>query len=210
MKDKTYDCYALCDQDDIWLEDKLIRAYRCLEDSKSSGYSSSCTAFYSNGKKKLYHHGNQNKLDYFFQAAGPGCTYVLSNEGFFFLQKFLNENIKLLQVSAHDWLIYFILRLANKKWFIDNESFLMYRQHSSNVAGVNSGIFAKLKRLKLLFFGWYVDDLKKLHLFARKKGHKLSFMNPFRLRRSMLYSLVTWVYFHLYLKKKIFMIENET
>lgn len=203
LKDITYDYYALCDQDDFWSENKLSRACGCIKYSKSLAYSSACTAFYSNGKKKLHQFGSQKKNDFYFQAAGPGCTYVLSKEGFLFLKNFLLENNKLLEVSAHDWLIYFVLRFSNQKWFLDNESNLMYRQHSLNVAGVNSGFFAKLRRLKLLFSGWYVDDLIKLHLFMRSKRVVPNFKNPLELRRSLTYSFVTYIYYHLYLQTRI-------
>jgi len=209
MIDTTYDYYALCDQDDIWLENKLIRAVECISNSESLAYSSGCTAFYFSGEKKVHQLGLQNKYDFLFQAAGPGCTYVLKNEGFIFLQNFLNENKKLLEVNAHDWLIYFILRLAGKKWYLDQESNLFYRQHSFNVAGINSGFVAKFKRFKLLFSGWYIEDLKALHLFARSKGFTSNLLNPLSLRRSKIYSIVTWIYYHIFFKKKIINIENE-
>ncbi|MDA8526767.1 glycosyltransferase family 2 protein [Gammaproteobacteria bacterium] len=210
FRDNKYDYYAFCDQDDIWLENKLNRAIGCMLNSNALGYSSSCTAFFSSGRKVVNRVGSQRQFDHFFQAAGPGCTYVLSNKGFFFLQRFLKENQELLLISAHDWLIYFIFRLMKKKWFLDEDSHLLYRQHSLNVAGVNKGFISKLNRIKPLYNGWYNQDLIRLHLFARSKGMKPKFFNPLSLRRSKIYSIIIWMYYHLFAKKQIINREKET
>ncbi|MDA7851303.1 glycosyltransferase family 2 protein [Gammaproteobacteria bacterium] len=159
MKDTTFDYYSLCDQDDIWEESKLLRAHQCLENTSASGYSSGFTTFTSTGFKKRFYNGEQTKFDHFFQSSGPGCTFVFDNKGFNYLRNYLNQENKLLEVLAHDWLIYFIFRINNLGWYIDTQSHLLYRQHDSNVAGVNRGLNAKLKRVKILFNGWYISDL---------------------------------------------------
>ena len=202
-KDYHFDFYALCDQDDIWCEKKLIRAASCINDDASFGYSSSFTTFNSLGLKKQYSLGQQTKFDYLFQSAGPGCTFVLSNAGFTFLQRYLVENQQLLSILAHDWLIYFILRLNKMKWFIDTDSNILYRQHSSNVAGANVGFNAKIKRLKVLFQGWYFLDLKTLYSFALEQGISIRFRDIFQLRRSKLQSVVIWLYFWFYFKTRL-------
>ena len=201
MKDHNFDYYALCDQDDIWEETKLSRAHNCLKESKASGYSSGFTTFNSTGLKKRYFNGKQQKFDHFFQSSGPGCTFVFDRKGFLFLQNYLTEFDELLSVNAHDWLIYFIFRINNVPWFIDNESHLLYRQHDFNLAGINSGITAKIKRLRLLFNGWYISDLNFLLDFATKKRISTKFNNPLQLRRSKIKSVFMWFYYWFYIKK---------
>ena len=200
MKDTTFDYYSLCDQDDIWEESKLQRAHQCLKDSPVSGYSSGFTTFFSTGQKKRYFNGQQTKYDHFFQSSGPGCTFVFDNKGFNFLRSYLTQEKKLLEVLAHDWLIYFIFRINSLGWHIDSESHLLYRQHDSNVAGVNSGFKAKLKRVSLLFKGWYISDLKKLHMFVISKGLYINFINPFEMRRSKIQSLFIYCYYVIHIK----------
>lgn len=200
MKDTTFDYYSLCDQDDIWEESKLQRAHQCLKDSSASGYSSGFTTFTSTGHKKRYFNGQQTKYDHFFQSSGPGCTFVFDNKGFNFLRSYLTQEKKLLEVLAHDWLIYFIFRINSLGWHIDTESHLLYRQHDSNVAGVNSGFKAKLKRLSLLFNGWYIADLKKLHMFVISKGLYINFINPLEMRRSKIQSLFIYCYYIMHIK----------
>lgn len=203
MKDYRFDYYALCDQDDIWCEKKLIRAASSISDNSGYGYSSSFTTFNSSGLNKQYSIGQQTKFDYLFQSAGPGCTFVLSNPGFTFLQRYLVENQQLQSVLAHDWLIYFILRLNKMKWFIDTDSNILYRQHSSNVAGANVGFNAKIKRFKVLFQGWYFTDLKTLYSFALGQGISVRLRDVFQLRRSKLQSVVIWMYFWLYFRSRL-------
>lgn len=203
MKEKTFDFYALCDQDDIWEDTKLQRAVKCLTDKSISGYSSGFTTFNSTGIKKRYSNGQQSKFDHFFQCPGPGCTFVFNRAGFMFLQSYLMQKQELLSVLAHDWLIYFIFRVNDLGWYIDPESHLLYRQHASNVAGVNSGFSAKIKRIKLLFNGWYISDLKRLMSFARRGGFLPIFLSPFQLRRSKAHSLFIWFYYWYYFKNRL-------
>ena len=195
MNDTTFDYYALCDQDDIWEDTKLQRAHSCLSDQSVSGYSSDFTTFNLKGAKKRHRNGQQCKFDHFFQSSGPGCTFVFDRTGFRFLQNYLTQNQELLSVLAHDWLIYFIFRTNDLGWHIDPESHLLYRQHASNVAGVNSGFAAKIKRLKLLFNGWYISDLTLLMSFAHRAGRAPRFLSPFQLRRSKTQSLFIWLYY---------------
>jgi rhamnosyltransferase len=203
MDNSQFDYYALCDQDDIWLNSKLWRAHICLRDDHLMGYSSGFCTFNSAGSLKRYFIGNQGKFDFLFQSAGPGCTFVLKNKGFFILKSCLLNNPELSKVSAHDWLIYFIFRLHGLGWYLDSESHLLYRQHSSNVSGVNSGIAAKIKRLSILFNGWYYYDLRILIPFAQRYGLVANFKNPFELRRSKFESLFIWFYFNLYFKRRL-------
>jgi len=199
-KDYNFDYYAFCDQDDVWCENKLIRAASSFTDESIYGYSSAFTTFNSSGRKKTHSIGRQTEFDYLFQSAGPGCTFVLSKAGFAFLQGYLVQHKELLSVLAHDWLIYFIMRLNKMKWFIDTESNILYRQHSSNVAGVNTGFNAKIKRMKLLFKGWYFSDLKCLFSFAKQHECTPRFTDVFALRRSKVHSFITWIYFWLYFR----------
>jgi len=203
MKRHDFDYYALCDQDDIWLDNKLTNAISNFNDDSAQGYSSAFTTFNSIGKKRTYQLGAQTKFDYFFQSAGPGCTFVLNNAGFDFLQSFLLKNPSMLSVSAHDWLIYFIFRFNNMKWIIDTESYIYYRQHFSNVAGVNKGIKAKFKRINMLFYGWYFSDLIHLLSFAKQKSKLPSFYNALQLRRSKIQSVFIWLCFWFYFKSKL-------
>ena len=74
-----YDYVALSDQDDIWNADKLKRAVTALQHNQCDGYSANVTAFWADGKKQLIDKAQkQTQWDFLFEAAGPGCSYVLT------------------------------------------------------------------------------------------------------------------------------------
>lgn len=166
-----FDFIALSDQDDIWRPSKLIRGIQVLEKEQAFGYSSDVECFWEDGSRKnkiIKKSYPQKKYDYYFEPAGPGCTYILKTN--------LLTNIKIHLTSLnnppfhHDWYIYAFSRFNNFIWHIDNQSFILYRQHSKNQVGANSGFKQILKRIIILRNGnykIYVNEI--LHSIGNKK-----------------------------------------
>ena len=160
----SFDFISFVDQDDIWYEDKLIRAIKTIEDKQLDAYSSNVLAFWEDGKEMVINKSSsQARYDYLFEAAGPGCTYVLKKDLAISLQKFISENWENVnKVELHDWFIYAFARENNYKWHIDEKPSMRYRQHTSNQVGANDGLKAKLKRLKKVFSSWYREEIIKI------------------------------------------------
>lgn len=160
----SFDFVSFVDQDDIWYEDKLIRAIKTIEDKQIDAYSSNVLAFWEDGKEMVINKSSsQARYDYLFEAAGPGCTYVLKKDLAISLQKFISENWENVnKVELHDWFIYAFARENNYKWHIDEKPSMRYRQHTSNQVGANDGLNAKLKRLKKVFSSWYREEIIKI------------------------------------------------
>ena len=160
----SFDFISFVDQDDIWYEDKLIRAIKTIEDKQIDAYSSNVLAFWEDGKEMIINKSSlQARYDYLFEAAGPGCTYVLKKDLAIFLQKFICENWEdVNKIELHDWFIYAFARENNYKWHIDEKPSMRYRQHTSNQVGANDGLKAKLKRLKKVFSSWYREEIIKI------------------------------------------------
>ena len=160
----SFDFISFVDQDDIWYEDKLIRAIKTIEDKQLDAYSSNVLAFWEDGKEMIINKSSlQARYDYLFEAAGPGCTYVLKKDLAIFLQKFICENWEdVNKIELHDWFIYAFARENNYKWHIDEKPSMRYRQHTSNQVGANDGLKAKLKRLKKVFSSWYREEIIKI------------------------------------------------
>lgn len=160
----NFDYVSLSDQDDIWYEDKLIRAINTIKDKQIDAYSSNVLAFWEDGKEIILGKAQmQVKYDYLFEAAGPGCTYVLTKILATHIKNFLVQNWKdTNNIELHDWLIYAYSRENNYKWYIDEKPTMRYRQHVSNQVGANDGTFAKIKRLKLIFSSWYRNETRKI------------------------------------------------
>ena len=160
----SFDFISFVDQDDIWYEDKLIRAIKTIEDKQLDAYSSNVLAFWEDGKEMIINKSSsQARYDYLFEAAGPGCTYVLKKDLAISLQNFICDNWEdVNKIELHDWFIYAFARENNYKWHIDEKPSMRYRQHTSNQVGANDGLKAKLKRLKKVFSSWYREEIIKI------------------------------------------------
>jgi rhamnosyltransferase len=158
------DFVALADQDDIWLEGKLSTLSKIAIDNSYDGVSSNVVAFWQDGRTTLIDKShNFRKLDFLFESAGPGSTYLLTPKLVEQVREMLCsdfENIN--QVKAHDWLIYAICRATSKKWFISPIPTVKYRQHGNNELGVNVGLKAHFLRLKRLSNGYYRQEIVKI------------------------------------------------
>lgn len=148
----NYDFVAFADQDDIWHPDKLQRACGTLSSGNADVYSSNVTAFWADGHEELIDKAQpQRQLDHFFEAAGPGCTYVFKQEVMQELQAFvrtLPSNVK--NEVLHDWLSYAFCREKGYRWYIDPEPSMRYRQHESNQVGTNNNWAAYKKRFAVI------------------------------------------------------------
>lgn len=161
---EDFDLIALSDQDDKWHIDKLKRATGRIIKIPSDAYSSNVTAFWPNGKTKLLNKAQpQTQWDYYFEAAGPGCTYVLTNRLAIILQQHIESNWKDLQeVSLHDWYIYAFARSSGYKWYIDPIPSMQYRQHAGNELGANIGTTALISRFKKIRSGWWFGQVRSI------------------------------------------------
>ena len=159
-----YDYLALADQDDIWLPDKLFRAATLIRHGDYAAYSSNVTAFWLDGRQKVIDKSQRMlKYDFFFEAAGPGASYVFTAQLAQVMQKFIILHEKEVdKVSLHDWLFYAFARSRGYHWTIDSRPGLMYRQHAANHLGANAGFNAFKKRLNRISSGWYRNEMLKI------------------------------------------------
>jgi rhamnosyltransferase len=164
-----FDYVALSDQDDIWLEDKLITACNGINQNDVHGYSSNVTAFWADGRESVIDKAQaQRKYDYLFEAAGPGCTYVFLVEPLTkFKERMATQRQLVNQITLHDWLLYAFFRAQGYRWLIDVNSKMRYRQHPSNQVGINKGLKAYLKRFELLKSGWYRQQVINISSFIQ-------------------------------------------
>ena len=179
IRDVDFSCFdyiALSDQDDIWDSDKLHHAISAIEKDNLDGYSSDVIAFWNNGREQLVKKSfPQKKFDYFFEAAGPGCTYVLKQQPAQKFKKFLIKNWEYVNlVALHDWMIYAYFRSQDMRWQISNKPLMRYRQHENNQVGMNSGLNAYLVRFNKIKTKWYRDEVEKI-ITLLNKDHKKGF-----------------------------------
>lgn len=160
----SFDYVSFADQDDIWVADKLVCAHLQLSQGRFAAYSGNVTAFWPDGRELLLDKAQpQRQYDFLFEAAGPGCSYVLTvadalNFKVFLLEHWQDAN----KVFLHDWLVYAWFRAKGLPWFIDPTPKIQYRQHASNQVGANAGFKAFKARLVLLRQGWYRAQIAQI------------------------------------------------
>jgi rhamnosyltransferase len=192
----NFDYVSLSDQDDLWKAEKILTGINSLKKNKSHGYSSDVECFWENGKKnkiikKSY---PQKKYDYFFEPAGPGCTYLLDRKFAIFVQ----EKIKSTKNNPrhHDWYIYALARAHGYKWTIDNNHNILYRQHTSNQVGANVGLAQKIKRFKKLLTGEFNNEVMEIikisnsEYLKNKNIRREIIKDPFSFRRNNLEAIL--------------------
>ena len=150
--EERYDYYAFCDQDDIWKDDKLIRAIDKIEANAPAEkipmlYASDVISV-DNQMNVLAEHtfsppGALSFAQSLQVSTVPGCTFVFNREAFELASQYTGY------MESHDWALYNIVT-AFGKVVIDDESHILYRIHGNNTIGKSSrlkDLWVKLKRL---------------------------------------------------------------
>jgi rhamnosyltransferase len=147
------DYYAFCDQDDVWMPDKLARAIDALE--KQTGeykvYISPSTLTDSNlnviGEMPLNYKYTIGEA--IVTNPATGCTMLFNAN----LKKLI-EKCPPQVITMHDEWLYKLCLFMNGTIYADNESRIYYRQHGNNVVGAREPFFkALVRRSKTLFVG---------------------------------------------------------
>jgi rhamnosyltransferase len=171
-----FDFVSFSDQDDIWYPDKLERAVSKLRSDDIDGYSSNVVAFWPNGRRMLVDKAQpQVQWDHLFEAAGPGCTYVLKPAlAAGFKKLIVDEWERVQDVALHDWFCYAYARSHGFKWLIDPVPGMDYRQHASNQVGVNAGVSSAVARLRRIFNGWWYQQIELTGALVSKDSERRS------------------------------------
>lgn len=156
-QDET-DLYAFCDQDDVWLPNKLDRAVTAL------------AALNAPASQPLLYGGRTQQVDIDLtpmgfsplprKALGFGNA-LLQNVASGNTMVFNNALLQLLRCIQpghavwHDWSAYLAVTGCGGQMSFDPEPSLLYRQHPSNLVGAQDRSRDKLQRLRLIAQGCY-------------------------------------------------------
>lgn len=130
-----YDYYAFCDQDDVWLPEKLKRG---VDHIKSAGHRPGL--YYSRTRivdsdmqaMKDYDSDYKSHIPSFGQLIAEnnasGCTMVW-NYGLHIIARGLSPQ----HMRMHDHMLYLVCQVCDGYVYYDRKSYICYRQHGSNV-----------------------------------------------------------------------------
>ncbi|SPF81795.1 glycosyltransferase family 2 protein [Pseudoprimorskyibacter insulae] len=172
------DYAAFCDQDDVWLPDKLKRGVRALrEDAAPSdmllycGRSWECDADLNNRRLSRGARRPAGFRHALVQNVAGGNTMILNHAALDLVRAASHEPRKLV---VHDWWVYQIVTGAGGRVIFDDAPLLLYRQHAGNLIGANRGLEAKKRRLRMLVSGrfrrWNTVNISAL----RASAHRLT------------------------------------
>lgn len=161
------DVYMFCDQDDVWLNNKIERVYNhfSMFNDGPSLYHSDLKVVDENldtlhdsfmSYQNMSADNSMNKKNIFIQNFVVGCTSAINNE---LALKVLNVNINPNCIAMHDWWIALTARTFGDIYF-DKERTILYRQHSKNVLGAKPNTLTRY--LNSFFSG---EGLKKVRDF---------------------------------------------
>ncbi len=140
--------YAFSDQDDVWLPDKLITA---VDKISSSGYDEEIPLLYTCrtrlvdselrpvSAKELYPEITFSSA--LLENYASGCTFVFNKRA-----KELFLRCPAEYICIHDWDMLRIVLAAGGKVFRDENRYILYRQHGSNVVGASGDWKHRLKK----------------------------------------------------------------
>ena len=124
---------AFCDQDDIWISDKLINQVRSLENcNEIPALTHSNSQLLVNGQishKKSICITHEFKSLMFFNCC-QGCTLMINKKAQAILLETLPSNI-----VWHDWWIAIVISITGKIFFAEDVQ-VLYRVHPGNTIGI--------------------------------------------------------------------------
>lgn len=169
------DYYAFCDQDDIWMSNKIKVAIERLQTLPQSYPNLYCSnlRYYKEGIDLGLVQTQKKKLSLQFalmRSLAAGCTMVFNKE----LRDILKNN-RPQRVAAHDFWTYQVASLLGNVYY-DLNSFILYRQHNNNQIGASltkKDIWRK--RIRSAKKHFYENDRQNAAMeLLRLFGHKIS------------------------------------
>lgn len=136
------DYYAFCDQDDVWEEIKLIEAIKCLQDQDRPALYMSAAKIVDEDLNfiKIHHIHTFNTLENaMLKNEAIGCTEVFNAKLLKILQMYQPNFIKM-----HDSWVCRVAHTIGAYVYVDENAYILYRQHGDNVLGYKE---PKIKKL---------------------------------------------------------------
>lgn len=154
------DYYMFCDQDDVWLSDKIEKTYLKLRTMESEDIGKSVVVFtdlyivdkslniISNSLWEKCHRNPQNVFNIYrlivYGSPSYGCTMMFNSIAKSLLFPYKNWKF-------HDhWTILIISHIGNAGYV--NEPLIYYRQHGNNVSGFQDSGYSVRGMIKYIFF----------------------------------------------------------
>lgn len=165
------DYYAFCDQDDVWLPNKLevavanIATYQVHRDvilpylyCGRTTYTYIDLSHIGLSPLFIFPAKFRNAL---VQSIAGGNTMVFNQE-----TKLALEKVGVVDVPSHDWWLYLLVAGIGGEVYYDKEPHILYRQHNDSIVGENRSFSSKCFRAYTLLRGrfrnWNTKNIEAL------------------------------------------------
>lgn len=169
----SFDYFAFCDQDDVWLPNKLSAASNALDVEKAASHEkpmmycsrttlvdSELKPILSKKERRIIKLSKERSL---LQSFATGCTVVMNKAA---IRQYANHVTGTLY--AHDLMMYQMCMFLGKVIW-DSESHILYRQHGHNQIGSGAGLLNRMRqRLEFRKNGGHYEQQAKRLLVAFK------------------------------------------
>ena len=163
------DYFAFCDQDDVWLPEKLSVAIEHIVCESSPGQ------LYAYGGRTTYTDENLKPIglsplfvfprtfrNALIQSIAGGNTMVFNQA-----TKTLLEKVGMVPTPSHDWWLYQLVTGAGGVMYYDPKPHILYRQHDRSLVGSNTSLKSLLIRFGMLLNGrfkkWTDQNIQSLN-----------------------------------------------
>ncbi|MGE6133689.1 glycosyltransferase [Aeromonas salmonicida] len=160
---KLYDYYAFCDQDDVWINDKLIAMITAINNEKPCLVCCSYTVT-DDKLNRIRDVIYIEQIDFgrlLVDNNTPGCTMVFNQRLYKLIEESLH-NPMAWNVSIHDLWVLMIAAVFGEVRTTNNIG-ILYRQHNNNAIGASTTLLSRLKRsirgtIRMCGKHSYIDD----------------------------------------------------
>ena len=174
---QMFDYYAFCDQDDVWLKDKLYKS--CISLNKSTAQYKlyygpailvdGCLNPLETASTKIVNNLEAN----IFASRSLGCTQVFNKallEKFVSLFDYITNANSNDFIPLHDGWISLIAYALDADVMVGEEPLIFYRQHGHNVVGANENYFIRTKKRLKRFVNGSCPKSSKCKLVLKYLG----------------------------------------
>lgn len=191
-KYKDFDYLAFCDQDDVWLDDKVINAINLMKLSKREDKLVFTALTFVNSKlepfgKRSYKKYNISLGSAMTLSSIAGCTLVLNKS---LSKKIANYSITVPDGVGHDGWVFRFALLIDASVIYDDNSRILFRRHASNESTGGKKIIGKIKNFVSLFTK-YRNMQFKIASIMRELNLQVSESNKFLLNEIYIYKFKT-------------------
>lgn len=163
---------AFCDQDDVWLEDKLARAWARLATAQGPALYGASTLISDAAlrpQKVSRRFARPLRLENVLVQVPFGGNTMLANPAAVALLQQGATQAAALGVVSHDWWTALVVSACGGALLRDEDPVLLYRQHDGNEVGRNDTLRGMAARFAMLtngrFGGWMARNLAALRTY---------------------------------------------